>query len=144
MWKKAEEVYYLNILNDRKNSAKNLWKHFVPILNNYKKRRGDISSLLVNGVKITEDKAIADTFNDFFSNVGRNLDQKIWGADKNFRKYLSNRMNSSFFLAPILRDWCASRTVKNPYEKGMWTWQYQSKINTVMYHCTHWTSVPHF
>ena len=28
-------------------------------------RRGDISSLLVNGDKITEDKAIADTFNDF-------------------------------------------------------------------------------
>ena len=26
----------------------------------------------------------------------------------------------------------------------MWTWQYQSKINTVMYHCTHWTSVSHF
>ena len=100
--KKAEEVYYLNILNDRKNSAKNLWKHFGPILNNFKKRRGDISSLLVNGVKITEDKAIADRFNDFFSNVGRNLDQKIGGADKNFRKYLSNRMNSSFFLAPIL------------------------------------------
>ena len=101
-WKRAEEVYYLNILNDRKHSAKNLWKHFGPILNNSKKRRGDISSLLVNGVKITEDKAIANTFNDFFSNVGRNLDQKIGGADKNFRKYLSNRMNSSFFLAPIL------------------------------------------
>ena len=100
--KRAEEVYYLNILNDRKNSAKNLWKHFGPILNNSKKRRGDISLLLVNGVKITEDKAIADTFNDFFSNVGRNLDQKIGGADKNFRKYLSNRMNSSFFLPPIL------------------------------------------
>ena len=41
---------------------------------------------------------IADTFNDFFSNVGRNLDQKIGSADKNFRKYLSNRMNSSFSL----------------------------------------------
>ena len=26
----------------------------------------------------------------------------------------------------------------------MWTWQYQSKIDTVMYHCTHWTPVPHF
>ena len=34
--KGAEEVYYLNIRNDRKNSAKNLWKHFGPILNNSK------------------------------------------------------------------------------------------------------------
>ena len=48
-------------------SAKNLWKHFGPILNNSKNRR-------------------ADTFNDFFSNVGRNLNQQIGGADKNFRK----------------------------------------------------------
>ena len=83
--KRAEEVYCLNILNDRKNSAKNLWKHFGPILNNSKKRRGDISSPLVNGVKITEDKVVADTFNDFFSNVGRNLDQKIGSVDKNLK-----------------------------------------------------------
>ena len=142
--KRAEEVYYLNILNDRKNSAKNLWKHFGPILNNYKKRRGDISSLLVNGVKITEDKAIADTFNDFFSNVGRNLDQNIGGTDKNFRKYLSNRMNSSFFLAPILETDVRQELLKMHMKKACGPDNISPKINTVMYHCTHWTSIPHF
>ena len=102
--KHAEESYYQQILTDRSNSAKNLWKHFGPILNSNKKRKCNISSLQVDGEKVNKDRAIADAFNDFFSNVGSNLDRKIGHQNTNFRQYLKNRISSSFFFAPILES----------------------------------------
>ena len=73
----AEESYYQQILSDRSDSLKNLWIRFGPILNSTKKRLCNISSLQVDGKRVTENHAIADAFNDFFSNVGSNLDSKI-------------------------------------------------------------------
>ena len=64
--KTAEQLYYQQMFDDRSNSAKNLWKHFGPILNNSKRVRSNISSLQVNGRKITDNRAIAEAFNDFF------------------------------------------------------------------------------
>ena len=102
--KHAEESYYQQILSDRSDSVKNLWKHFGPTLNSTKKRVCNISSLQVDGKRVTENHAIADAFNDFFSNVGSNLDRKIGNQNTNFRQYLKNKISSSFFFAPILES----------------------------------------
>ena len=92
------------MFNDRSNSAKNLWKHFGPILNSSKRVRSNISSLQVNGRKIRENRAIADAFNDFFSNVGCNLDRKIEKERSCFRRYFKDKISGSFFFAPILQS----------------------------------------
>ena len=64
--KTVEQLYYQQMFDDRSISAKNLWKHFGLILNSSKRVLSNISSLQVNGRKITENRAIADAFNDFF------------------------------------------------------------------------------
>ena len=102
--KGAEGNYYQQLLNDRGNSAKNLWKHFGPILNGSKKHRSHISSLQMDGRKITNNQAIADAFNDFFSNVGSNLDRNIGKHNTCFRQYLKDKVTSSFYFAPILES----------------------------------------
>ena len=58
----------------------------------------------MDGKRVTENHAIADAFNDFFSNVGSNLDRKIGNQNTNFRQYLKNKISSSFFFAPILES----------------------------------------
>ena len=77
---------------------------FGPILNSSKRVRSNISSLQVNGRKITDNRAIADAFNDFFSNVGCNLDRKIEKDKSCFRRYLKDKISGSFFFAPILQS----------------------------------------
>ena len=102
--KAAEEIYYQQLLNDRGNSVKNLWKHFGPILNGSKKHKRNISSLEMDGRRITNNQAIADAFNDFFSNVGSNLDRKIGKHNASFRQYLKDKVTNSFYFAPILES----------------------------------------
>ena len=102
--KTAEHSYYQQMFNDRSNSAKNLWKHFGPILNSSKKQRSNVSSLQVNDRKITQNQAIANAFNDYFSRVGFNLDGKIGKHNSCFRQYLKDKISSSFFFAPILES----------------------------------------
>ena len=43
----------------------------------------DIPTLQVDGEKVTEGRAIANDFNDFFSNVGCNLVSKIGNQNTN-------------------------------------------------------------
>ena len=96
--KAAEENYYHQLLEERNNSAKNLWKRFGPILNTSKTQRSNIASLLVKGQKVTDGKLIADALNNFFSNIGRDLDQKIDQSGACFRKFLKDRDCQSFSL----------------------------------------------
>ena len=74
--KAAEENNYHQLLDERSNSVKNLWKHFGRILNSSKTQSSNIASLLVKGQKVTDGKLIADAFNDFVSNTGRDLGEK--------------------------------------------------------------------
>ena len=121
--KHVEESYYQQILSDRSNSAKYFWKHFGTILNSNKKHKCNISSLQVDGGKVTKDHAIADAFNDFFSNVGSNLDRKIGHQNTNFRQYLKNRISSSFFFAPILES-----DVREEY----WNWMLTKPVGQMI------------
>ena len=51
-----------------------------------------------NKETITNAKDIADEFNIFFSNVGKNLATKILKTNVSFKKYLDNPQSSSFAL----------------------------------------------
>ena len=50
----------------------------------------------MDGRGITNNQAIADAFNDFFSNVGSNLDRKIGKHSTSFRQYLKDKVTNSF------------------------------------------------
>ena len=69
----AEKMYYKKIINSHNNSTTNLWKIFGKILNKKKVKHKNISSLLINDVKITEPQEITDSFNNFFCEIGENL-----------------------------------------------------------------------
>ena len=78
--RKSEINYYQNILSDRKNNIKDMWKHLGFLLNpnkNNSQNKKSVSKLNINGKTITKDKNIANAFNEYFANVGSNLANKI-------------------------------------------------------------------
>ena len=71
--KRAEEFYYKKIIGSHSNSSKNLWKTFGKILNRNKVKHKKISNLNVNNEKIIDPQAIANCFNNHFSEIGERL-----------------------------------------------------------------------
>ena len=77
--RKSEIDYYQNMFSDRKNNIKDMWEHLGFFLNpnkNNSQNKKSVSKLNINGKTITEDKNIANTFNEYFANVGSKLASK--------------------------------------------------------------------
>ena len=55
---------------------------------------------MVNYKIITEPKKVADTFNNYFSNIASNLQNKIHYHGKDFSKFLTEPNPVTFFIKP--------------------------------------------
>ena len=96
--KLVKKDYYQKHLLKVKNNVKETWKIINSTLGRYKSR--NIFKLSIDGVEITDKKKIAHEFNSYFSQVSKNLVDKIppckWR--KPFHKYLRNKNSKSFVL----------------------------------------------
>ena len=100
--KKAESLYYRNLINSHNNSSKNLWKTFGKILNDNKMKHKKINHLNDRNIKITEPQDISNTVNKFFSEIGENLATKFANQDNDeYKKYLGPPASQSIFLHKI-------------------------------------------
>ena len=118
--KRAEALHYRNIINEHKNSSKNLWNTFGKILNNKKIKHNKIESLTVNGIKQTEPQTITESFNNFFSEIGETLAKNFPSTGTQFKNYLGAPAAHSMYLfttsvAEILR---VIKTLKNSNSLG--------------------------
>ena len=95
----AEKLYYKKIISNHKNSTTQLWKTFGKILNQNKVKHKNISSLLINDKKVTEPQVIADSFNNFFCNIGESLANKFSNQNNyDYKKFLKDPASQSIFL----------------------------------------------
>ena len=54
-----------------------------------------------NGTRINDPAKMANIFNNYFVNVGSQIDQRIPRTKKSPTDYLKNKVPESIFLAPI-------------------------------------------
>ena len=95
----AENSYYFNKIDSDKTNLKHLWDLAGTIINPNKiKSKNSIKTLTINNKQISDDQAIADAMNDFFSSVGKNLASKVSGEKGTFKKFLRNRNPHSMEL----------------------------------------------
>ena len=95
----AEKMYYKKIISSHNNSTTNLWKIFGKILNKKKVKHKNISSLLINDVKITDPQVITDSFNNFFCEIGENLAKNFSNLNNSdYKNFLSDPAPQSIFL----------------------------------------------
>ena len=76
------------------------WKGIKDTLNIYNKTGPYISQLVYNGKQINSNRGMANAFNDFFTKVGRNLDDDIPKKTRSISIYLKNMVPESFLIAP--------------------------------------------
>ena len=94
----AETQHYRKLLADHNNSSQNLWKIFGKILKKGKNNK-KITKIKSGNEIITNPTRITESFNKFFTDIGKNLAQSIDNDDPNsFKRFLGNPVLQSFHL----------------------------------------------
>ena len=99
----AEKHYYSKLLLEHKNSTKQLWKIYGELLHNKKKKGNHISKLMYHNKEHTDNQAIANIFNDYFSTVGTKLAKKF-KQNSNYKSYLNESFNHTMYLTPVTHE----------------------------------------
>ena len=97
--KKAMEIYYCEIFSEKSNSVLQMWKSLGHIFNPSKKaKQNHIDKIIYENREINDKQEIADAMNEYFCTIGEKLASNLEG--NNFQKYMTQRINDSFFLSP--------------------------------------------
>ena len=94
--RQAKSSFYKSKFDKFKNDSKNTWVTINEIINK-KELKTDQTYMNINGVKITENKEIANHFNNYFNRIGKDMAEAIRITDnESFRQYLHSNINSIF------------------------------------------------
>jgi len=98
----CKKEFFPSEINDIKSKSKKIWDTLRLILPTGKKKICDIpDKRKMNNDIIENTQEICETFNEFFVNVGKTLDEKIHFMPINqCSKILGNRVQNSVFLNP--------------------------------------------
>ncbi len=101
----AEQQYYKDLIDSKKQNVTTLWKIFGPVINPSKsKRKGNIRKLInEHGIMITDNNNIANEFNKYFISIGNQPANKI-KSNTSYKAYRKNPNQNSFFLRPTSED----------------------------------------
>ena len=97
--REAKRLYYLRLFAIHKNDIQKTWIVINNTLNN-NSRNSRQSEFIVNNNKLTDPGDIANAFNDYFINIGRQLSDKIQ-SPHHYSDYLHNQVESHLQLKPI-------------------------------------------
>ena len=96
----AERNHYKELIEENRRNTKKLWNVIKEVIN--KKGKTVIPSQFKLGNNIVNDKQkIANTFNSYFSNIGKDLDKIIPSTDSDPLSYISESNPHSIFLKPV-------------------------------------------
>ena len=87
--------FTINMKNSRK-----VWEGIRSILNTKNNSKFLPSCVIADGKNCTDPTDIANTFNTFFSNVGKKVQNSVYSRHVHFSQYLNNPSNNNFFTAP--------------------------------------------
>ena len=94
--KSSKKAHYTKYFDNCKNSMKKTWKGINELINTKNKSHINISQLNHNNSPINDPNEIANTFNNFFTNVGPNLDKEIPKTPISPLSYLNSRVTENF------------------------------------------------
>ena len=97
----SKNNYYKKFFNDNIKNSRQLWKGINDIIHNQKNKNINSISLKLNDDIVNDQSAVASAFNDFFSSIAQNLQDKIPNFG-NFENYVNgNPSPDSFFFKPV-------------------------------------------
>jgi hypothetical protein len=105
--RKAKELYYSKLIDDKNKNFRALWEIFSPVINPKKFRKKAIDKIVHNGHVFNSNKGIADALNDHFVNIGKNLAHTrdpTFNNSNDFKNYLNEPCDRSIFLFPTSKN----------------------------------------
>jgi len=86
----SKKQYFSKFFEEHNSNIKKTWEAIRDLINISKKSSTKINKIIHNNQHITDNKDIADTINNFYTNVGSSVEAKIPQPKKSFREYLGN------------------------------------------------------
>ena len=99
--RKSKKSYYASYFEKFQNNPRKLWCGVKEIINTQKSERNNGISLNINGKVKSNNKTVADSFNQYFTTVAQKLIETLSPSSKNFKDCLTNQNPNSFFLDPV-------------------------------------------
>ena len=105
----AKSDYYTRTFNFKTNSSKHIWKNinnlcsFKPSSSN-SNASSKIANIIVNGVQISDDASMAESFNQYFCNIGHSLAALLPNLNSNFKVFLPPSNLNSFVCDNISQE----------------------------------------
>ena len=88
-----------------KDKTASIWKGIRSLVKLKSSSKKDISIIDDKGVIISDQEEICNQLNNFFVNIGLNIDKTMPNPKQNFREYLHQiKVNKSFFLIPTIPE----------------------------------------
>ena len=103
--RKSKNVYFRTIFEKNKKNIKENWKIVNKILGKHSDRK-KVRNLIVNEIKITDNKQIAEQFVNYFSTVATKLEQQIPPPDLSYSTFFNPSQVNSFFIKPVTVNEC--------------------------------------
>ena len=99
--KVSNQTHYKKYFEHNRKNCKALWDGIHQIIYS-KKKKDNISpsSLLVNGQTNTDKLNIAENFNNFFTSIGKKLQNKIYLTKRDYSYCLRSPNPNTFFTSP--------------------------------------------
>ena len=97
----AKKSYHSELIHSFSHDAKKTWSILRKIILKSKNEKTLPSTFIVNNNRITDQQAIANHFNDFFSTIGKHQSDKIEKMDTNYKRHLIQNHRKSFFMTPV-------------------------------------------
>ena len=103
MLRSAERTHYQTLLASSQNNLRKSWNVIKDVINK-KKKIPKKSRFQINGKTVENTSQIAEAFNDFFINIGNELDKKIPTTPTKLTHFIPKNYNINLFLTPASPD----------------------------------------
>ena len=97
----AKKLHFKQLIETNRTNIKNLWANIKEVIGTCNKRKTLIEKLEFNNNEYNNSRDIADSLNDYFANVGPDLDCRIPTVDSSPLQYLNGSYTNSLFLTEI-------------------------------------------
>ena len=102
----TKRLYYHNTFQNYKNNVKQTWNVIHDTLDKRNQKTNLPISIEHNNTLITDPNKLANTFNDYFANIGTNLAENIcqYGNNEMYQQYLQTQSQCSCTFEKVNED----------------------------------------
>ena len=103
IWRSKKD-YLSKYFTEHSNNARKVWQGIRGIINVKNNNRFTPRCINTKDGPITDPALVANNFNNFFSSIGMQIQNKIHSDHTNFQQYLTNPSNVEFIVRPVEPD----------------------------------------